>query len=140
MSEITDQEWLFHLHESQHLVWTLSLEMTFSPKCCHGPLWPPQQQKGSKGLRGPMGHAISLPYGRLVGTLNTACRYSTPTPGTDVEGVASSCPSTQQLGHLLTPGGKAVHMGAASVYAQISSFTPRMISEHPSNARAQTQQ
>lgn len=49
-----------------------------------------------------------------VWTLSTVCRHPTLTLEADVEGVASPCPSTQQLGHLLTPGGKAVHMGGSS--------------------------
>lgn len=84
--------------------------MTSSPRCFQGPLWPLISREAQKDC-GPMGAGPfhPPPSVRPVRTPTTACGCSTLRQLW--RELASFCPSSQPLSHLLTPGGQSSSSG-----------------------------
>lgn len=89
--------------------------------------------KRTVGLVG-LGAFSQIHLSGQLGTPITAYRCSSP--GSWVGGLASLCPSTQQLGHLLTPGDRAVHFQDSLLSAPANSPITHVIIKHLLSARS----
>lgn len=135
MSETPTQDWLFHLQAAQHLAWILSPKTISSPRCFQGFLWPLGSSKVQKdcGACGP-GSLQPNPSVRPAWDPHNSLQVLLPRQlGGEL---ASLCPSTQQLGHLLAPGDRAVHSEDSLLGAPANSPITHVTIKHLLSARS----
>lgn len=108
------------------------------PDIFYCPLWPLSCSEAQKvcGAYGPGALQHPLHLSSQLRTPKTACRCFTPK---QLRGMlASFCPSTQQLGHLLTPGDTAVHSEGSLLCPPVNSLIPHAIMKRLLSARSWT--